>query len=151
MDTWCLYDDLNTTGVPWGNTLGYLQSMLQGYDKQIALVEDLHLSYFTQGNKIELHRREELDYIHIDQVPSCDSLKFHAHITVTNHGKMSGSHVVMLFSRQFRIFGGAPQKQLIGFNRIDIESSKDTETSTGQTRLVSSLDSSKQLIGFYLE
>ncbi|KAF9597059.1 hypothetical protein IFM89_015250 [Coptis chinensis] len=83
----------------------------------------------THSSKIVFHRSEEFDYIHVDQVPSCDSLKFYTHITVTNHGNMSGSHVVMLFSRQSRILGGGPQKQLIGFNRIHIESSKDTETS----------------------
>ncbi|PIA54809.1 hypothetical protein AQUCO_00901003v1 [Aquilegia coerulea] len=83
----------------------------------------------TDFSSIVYHSKEEIDYIHIDQVPSCDALKFYSHISVMNNGNMSGSHVVMLFSRQPRMFKDAPQKQLIGFNRVHTESSGATETS----------------------
>lgn len=86
-------------------------------------------SIATVSKNILFQKREELDYIHIDQVPSCDALKFYAYISVMNNGDISGSHVVMLFSRLPRMFKGAPQKQLIGFNRVHTQPSKDTETS----------------------
>ncbi|GMP27555.1 hypothetical protein CsSME_00003487 [Camellia sinensis var. sinensis] len=72
-------------------------------------------------------RGYKLDYIHIDEVEYCDSLIFH--ISVTNNGDMDGSHVVMLFSRVPNFFKGAPEKQLIGFERVHTISYRSTETS----------------------
>ncbi|KAK9097042.1 hypothetical protein Sjap_022539 [Stephania japonica] len=74
--------------------------------------------------------REELAYIPIDEVSSsCDSLIFEAQISVTNTGDMDGSHVVMLFSRAPRLFKGVPEKQLIGFTRVQTTSRRSTQTS----------------------
>lgn len=86
-------------------------------------------SIATISRNILYQRREEFDYIHIDRVPSCEALNFHAYISVINNGNMSGSHAVLLFSRQPRVSKGAPQKQLIGFNRVRTEPLSDTETS----------------------
>ncbi|KAL7255902.1 hypothetical protein ACSBR1_009940 [Camellia fascicularis] len=72
-------------------------------------------------------RGYKLDYIHIDEVEYCDSLIFH--VSVTNNGDMDGSHVVMLFSRVPNFFKGAPEKQLIGFERVNTISYRSTETS----------------------
>lgn len=72
-------------------------------------------------------RGYKLDYIHIDEVEYCDSLIFH--VSVTNNGDMDGSHVVMLFSRVPNFFKGAPEKQLIGFERVHTISYRSTETS----------------------
>ncbi|KAI7980399.1 putative beta-D-xylosidase 6 [Camellia lanceoleosa] len=72
-------------------------------------------------------RGYKLDYIHIDEVEYCDSLIFH--VSVTNNGDMDGSHVVMLFSRVLNFFKGAPEKQLIGFERVHTISYRSTETS----------------------
>ncbi|KAF8404765.1 hypothetical protein HHK36_009654 [Tetracentron sinense] len=74
-------------------------------------------------------KRERLDYIHIDEVASCEELKFYAQISVMNNGDMDGSHVIMLFSRVPAMFRGAPQKQLIGFTRVHTVSYKAAETS----------------------
>ncbi|KAK9166162.1 hypothetical protein Scep_001353 [Stephania cephalantha] len=73
--------------------------------------------------------RGELAYIPIDEVSSCDSLTFEAQISVTNTGDMDGSHVVMLYSRAPRLFKGVPEKQLIGFTRVQTTSRRSTETS----------------------
>ncbi|PSS30636.1 Beta-D-xylosidase [Actinidia chinensis var. chinensis] len=69
-----------------------------------------------------------LDYIHIDEVAYCDSLIFHVEVSVMNHGDMDGSHVVMLFSRVPNFFKGAPEKQLIGFDRVHTKSYRSTQT-----------------------
>ncbi|KDP32160.1 hypothetical protein JCGZ_12621 [Jatropha curcas] len=69
------------------------------------------------------------NYIHIDEMNSCNSLTFYVQISVTNAGDMDGSHVVMLFSRVPKFFEGTPEKQLIGFDRVHTSSRKSTETS----------------------
>ncbi|KAG5528149.1 hypothetical protein RHGRI_028926 [Rhododendron griersonianum] len=71
---------------------------------------------------------EELDNIRIDDVEFCDSLIFHVHVSVVNNGDMDGSHVVMLFSRAPKLFKGAPERQLIGFDRVHTVSYGSTET-----------------------
>ncbi|KAL5709639.1 xylan 1,4-beta-xylosidase [Ranunculus cassubicifolius] len=81
------------------------------------------------SRNILYQRREELDHIQIDQIPSCDALNFYTRISVKNNGNMSGSHVVMLFSRQSIMVEGSPWKQLIGFNRVHTEAFGATETS----------------------
>lgn len=83
----------------------------------------------SSTGKTLLHQRQELDYIHLDEVTSCDSLRFHAHISVTNVGDMDGSHVVMLYSRAPKIFDGTPEKQLIAFDRVHTRLYGTTETS----------------------
>ncbi|KAK3012608.1 hypothetical protein RJ639_009608 [Escallonia herrerae] len=72
---------------------------------------------------------DKLDYLHIDEVQFCDSLRFYVQVSVMNNGDLSGSHVVMLYSRVPKFFQGAPEKQLIGFNRVHTESYRHTETS----------------------
>lgn len=72
---------------------------------------------------------DTLDYLHIDEVTSCDSLRFFVEITVTNIGDMDGGHTVMLFSRMTKVVKGAPKQQLIGFNRVHTGSYKSTATS----------------------
>ncbi|PQP99875.1 putative beta-D-xylosidase 6 isoform X1 [Prunus yedoensis var. nudiflora] len=72
---------------------------------------------------------DTLDYLHIDEVTSCDSLRFFVEITVTNIGDMDGGHTVMLFSRKTKVVKGAPKQKLIGFNRVHTGSYKSTATS----------------------
>ncbi|KAK9284290.1 hypothetical protein L1049_023460 [Liquidambar formosana] len=74
-------------------------------------------------------RGDTLDFIHIDEVATCDSLRFYVQISVMNDGDMDGSHVVMLFARVPKIFKGTPEKQLIGFNRVHTISYRSTKTS----------------------
>ncbi|KAJ4965724.1 hypothetical protein NE237_017573 [Protea cynaroides] len=69
------------------------------------------------------------EYVSVDVMESCDALRFHAEILVTNNGDMDGSHVVMLFSRMPATFKGAPQNQLIGFTRLHTLSHSATATS----------------------
>ncbi|XVE86908.1 hypothetical protein DITRI_Ditri18aG0073400 [Diplodiscus trichospermus] len=82
----------------------------------------------TSSNNV-LDQRQGLDYIHIDEVKSCISLRFYVLISVTNVGDMDGSHVVMLFSRAPKIFEGTPEKQLIAFDRVHTNSYGSTEAS----------------------
>lgn len=60
---------------------------------------------------------------------SCDSLKFSVRVSVLNVGAVSGTDVVMLFSRPPRSVGGTPKKQLIGFDRIHAIPNGYAETS----------------------
>lgn len=70
-----------------------------------------------------------INYINIDEVTSCDSLRFSVQISVTNTGDMDGGHVVMLFSRVPKVIKGAPEKQLVGFDRVHTISYGSTTTS----------------------
>lgn len=87
-------------------------------------------SFKSDSSKNVLHQvGDGLDYIHIDEVESCNSLRFYVQISVMNLGDMDGSHVVMLFSRLPKIFKGTPDKQLVGFNRVHTLSYGSTKTS----------------------
>ncbi|KAB2597573.1 beta-D-xylosidase 6 [Pyrus ussuriensis x Pyrus communis] len=70
-----------------------------------------------------------LDHLHIDEVTSCDSLRFFVEIAVKNNGDMDGGHSVMLFSRVPKVVKGAPLQQLIGFNRVYTVSNQYTTAS----------------------
>lgn len=83
----------------------------------------------TSSKRILNQRGEGLNYIHIDDITSCNSLRFYVQISVLNVGDMDGSHVMMLFSRVPKVFKGTPEKQLIGFDRVHTISYKSTETS----------------------
>ncbi|KAH9664197.1 putative beta-D-xylosidase 6 [Citrus sinensis] len=72
-----------------------------------------------------------LDYVHIDEVTSCTSLRFHVQISVTNAGDVDGSHVVMLFARVPKVSQGTPEKQLIGFDRVHTVAKGSKEISFG--------------------
>lgn len=87
-------------------------------------------SFKSDSSKNVLHQvGDGLDYIHIDEVESCNSLRFYVQISVMNLGDMDGSHVVMLFSRLPKFFKGTPDKQLVGFNRVHTLSYGSTKTS----------------------
>ncbi|XP_058080994.1 probable beta-D-xylosidase 6 isoform X3 [Magnolia sinica] len=81
------------------------------------------------NNRLAYERKYGLSYIHIDDVASCDALRFYIQISVVNNGDMDGSHVVMLFSRAATMLKGAPLKQLIGFKRVHTVAYKAIETS----------------------
>ncbi|XP_068656504.1 probable beta-D-xylosidase 6 [Aristolochia californica] len=84
----------------------------------------------TDFSKRSVYGRRGLpDFVLVDEVASCEALKFYIHFSVANNGDMDGSHVVMLFSRVGRGFEGAPTKQLIGFTRVHTEAYKATEAS----------------------
>lgn len=81
--------------------------------------------------KILLQRGEgyQLDYIHVDKVESCNSLRFDLRVSITNEGDMDGSHVIMIYSSVSNKHAGAPRKQLIGFDRVQTTSYRSTESS----------------------
>ncbi|RVX23392.1 putative beta-D-xylosidase 6 [Vitis vinifera] len=89
----------------------------------------LRSSDTVSSKNLPRQRREEVNYFHIEELDTCDSLRFHVEISVTNVGDMDGSHVVMLFSRVPKIVKGTPEKQLIGFSRVHTVSRRSTETS----------------------
>ncbi|KAE8712597.1 putative beta-D-xylosidase 6 [Hibiscus syriacus] len=99
--------------------------------KLLSAPRKLSLSRSLTGTSVKniLHQRREVDYIHVNEVTSCDSLGFYVHISVANVGDMDGSHVVMLFSRASKNFSGTPEKQLIAFDRVHTSSYGSTETS----------------------
>ncbi|XP_052196731.1 probable beta-D-xylosidase 6 [Diospyros lotus] len=83
------------------------------------------------SRKANLHAREnELNYVHVDDLGYyyCDSLIFNTRVSVMNNGNRDGSHVVLLFSKGPKPVAGAPQKQLIGFDRVHTVSHESTET-----------------------
>ncbi|CAK9155654.1 unnamed protein product [Ilex paraguariensis] len=83
-----------------------------------------------KSKKNILHQKADgVDYIHMNEVENCDLLRFYVQISVMNKGDMDGSHIVMLFSRVPHFFKGAPEKQLIGFDRVQTVSYQSTETS----------------------
>ncbi|GMH25278.1 hypothetical protein Nepgr_027121 [Nepenthes gracilis] len=67
-------------------------------------------------------------YILVNELSSCDSLTFYVKLSVINTGAMDGSHVVMLFGRASNVIKGAPEKQLVGFNRVQTEAYRSTVT-----------------------
>lgn len=69
------------------------------------------------------------DYIHVDDVAYCDSLRFYAQISIINNGDLDGSHVVLLFSQVPKSFIGAPEKQIIGFDRVHALAHRPVEAS----------------------
>lgn len=69
-------------------------------------------------------------FVLVDEVLNCELLSFSVKISLTNDGDMDGSCVVMLFSRvSSRVIEGAPQKQLIGFDRVHVPANQTAETS----------------------
>ncbi|KAM1486282.1 hypothetical protein ACFX2I_000501 [Malus domestica] len=85
--------------------------------------------------KVDLSRNvlhqpgDVLDHLHIDEVTSCESLRFLVEIAVKNNGDMDGGHSVMLFSRVPKVVKGVPVRQLIGFNRVYTVSNQYTTAS----------------------
>lgn len=74
-------------------------------------------------------RGNDLNYIYVDEVPYCSSLRFQVQISVTNNGDINGSEVVLLFSKPTKFFKGSPKRQLIGFERVHVLSYETAETS----------------------
>ncbi|WCJ32040.1 beta-xylosidase 1 [Euphorbia peplus] len=94
--------------------------------KLLAAPRKLSMSGYSR--KRMLHPEgERLSYLYVDEMKSCDSLKFYVQISVTNGGDMDGSHVVMLFSKMPEVSKGTPQIQLIGFDRVHTVSQRSTE------------------------
>ncbi|PIN21658.1 Non-reducing end alpha-L-arabinofuranosidase [Handroanthus impetiginosus] len=74
-------------------------------------------------------RGNGFNYVYVDEVPYCSSLRFQVQISVTNNGDMDGSEVVLLFSKASKKFKGSPERQLIGFERVHVLSYETAETS----------------------
>ncbi|XP_027163916.1 probable beta-D-xylosidase 6 isoform X2 [Coffea eugenioides] len=70
-----------------------------------------------------------LDYVHVDDVAYCDSLRFYMQISIINNGDIDGSQVVLLFSQVPKSFTGAPEKQIVGFDRVHALAYRSVETS----------------------
>lgn len=89
----------------------------------------LSLSKSNWKRSILAQEHNRLGYIYVDKVPSCSLSKFSIRISVTNDGDMDGSHVLLLFSRVPQTIQGAPQKQLVGFDRVHVPAHKSVQTS----------------------
>ncbi|OMP01678.1 hypothetical protein COLO4_11676 [Corchorus olitorius] len=99
--------------------------------KVLAAPSKLSLSRSFTGTSTKdiLNQIQGINYLYVDEVMSCDSLRFYVHVSVTNVGDMDGSHVVMLFSRVLKVFEGTPEEQLIAFDRVHTSSYRSSETS----------------------
>lgn len=94
--------------------------------KGLSLSE--HIKTEQHRNLLHLSGNEQ-EHIHVQDLASCNSLKFSIHISVINNEKFEGSAVVLLFSRVPKISMGAPEKQLIGFDRVHTLSHESVQTS----------------------
>ena len=70
-----------------------------------------------------------VSYMEVEDVESCDLLRFYVKLSVTNIGEFDGSHVVMLFSEFPKVLRGSPQRQLIGFERLHVKRQQAAEGS----------------------
>ncbi|XP_016560867.2 probable beta-D-xylosidase 6 [Capsicum annuum] len=118
------------TGEPlygFGHGLSFtsFSSRLLSAPKRLSL--SLAKSNWKRSILVQEHSR--LGYIHVEEVPSCSLSQFFIHISVSNDGDMDGSHVVLLFSRVPQNIHGAPQKQLVGFDRLHVPARESVETS----------------------
>lgn len=94
--------------------------------KQINLLE----SSEARSRKYLLQQRiDNFGFIHVDELGTCDSLRFYVQISVTNDGSMDGSHVLLLFATPPKVFSGTPEKQLVGFSRVHVSSFNSSEES----------------------
>ncbi|WOL06055.1 putative beta-D-xylosidase 6 [Canna indica] len=73
--------------------------------------------------------KDGLDVLNVEEISSCDALRFHVRISVVNEGDMDGSHTVLLFWRPKTTGEGFPKKQLIGFDRVQTKAHGAAETS----------------------
>ncbi|XP_008440505.2 probable beta-D-xylosidase 6 [Cucumis melo] len=88
--------------------------------------------------KIEMSRRRiipqvgdgvNMSYMEVEEVESCDLLRFEVKLSVSNVGEFDGSHVVMMFSEFPKVLTGTPQRQLIGFDRLYVKRNQSAESS----------------------
>lgn len=75
----------------------------------------------------------KLDFVELNELSSCDSLKFSIDISVANSGNRDGSHVVLLFSKASKAveIEGGPLKQLVGFSRVHVTANGSAEVRIG--------------------
>lgn len=70
-----------------------------------------------------------MSYMEVEEVESCDLLRFEVKLSVSNIGEFDGSHVVMMFSEFPKVLTGTPQRQLIGFDRLYVKRNQSAESS----------------------
>ncbi|KAL8514096.1 hypothetical protein ACS0TY_013278 [Phlomoides rotata] len=58
---------------------------------------------------------------------NCERLIFSAHVGVENIGSMAGKHPVLLFVQHQKPSNGSPVKQLVGFERVSLNTSERVE------------------------
>ncbi|CAA0822886.1 Probable beta-D-xylosidase 6 [Striga hermonthica] len=108
---------------------GYGLSYTSFTYKLLSAPKKLSLNYSKRRRDMLYYiKGKTLDYIYIDEVPSCSSLRFQVQIGVTSNGDVHGNEVVLLFSKAVTKLEGSPEKQLIGFERIQLLSYEAVET-----------------------
>lgn len=108
---------------------GYGLSYTKFKYKLLSAPQKLNLKESMRQRNILDQRGNDANYIHVDEIQYCDSIKFQVQISVTNTGDIYGSEVVLLFSKPAKNFKGSPERQLIGFERVHILSNGSVETS----------------------
>ncbi|GER30741.1 glycosyl hydrolase family protein [Striga asiatica] len=108
---------------------GYGLSYTSFTYKLLSAPRKLSLNYSRRRRNMMYYKRgKTVDYVYIDEVPNCSSLRFQVQIGVTNNGDVHGNEVVLLFSKAVTDLKGSPEKQLIGFERIQLLSYEAVET-----------------------
>ncbi|RRT76700.1 hypothetical protein B296_00016563 [Ensete ventricosum] len=67
------------------------------------------------------------DFVGVEEISSCDALRFRVQVSVVNDGGVDGSHAVLLFWRPGATGEGSPRKQLIGFERVHATAGGEAE------------------------
>ncbi|GAB2232025.1 hypothetical protein Droror1_Dr00011046 [Drosera rotundifolia] len=80
-------------------------------------------------NGMVYETKDGIKYILTKENQSCDSLRFHVEVSVTNTGNMGGGHVVLVFQKAASVIKGAPLKQLVGFTRVQTSPRETVTTS----------------------
>ncbi|CAN1183457.1 Probable beta-D-xylosidase 6 [Linum perenne] len=103
----------------------YSYSLLSAPNKLTVLRSSL-----TIPRKRILSSSSRQGYVLVQDIASCDSLKFSVVASVTNSGEVDGSHVVLLFARVPEVTKRTPFRQLIWFDRVHIVSGSSALAST---------------------
>ncbi|WOL06056.1 putative beta-D-xylosidase 6 [Canna indica] len=106
---------------------GYGLSYSKYSYKFLTVPEKIRLSKSSPKNQINRKAKDGVDFVHVEDISSCNAIRFHVQVSVVNNGDMDGSHTVLLFSRPQTSIKGAPIKQLIGFERVHVKASEAAE------------------------
>lgn len=123
--TYRFYTGVKVFGFGYGLSYTSFTYKLSSAPLKLSLPESIKPS---PERKLLSKGGNEFGYIFVDEVTYCSFLRFEVKISVTNAGDLSGSEVVLLFSKPGKSFRGSPETQLIGFERVHLSPYESGET-----------------------